>query len=89
MGWKFRSGAQWREVPPEFGVWQTVYDRFVRWRDAGVFLALMGGMIAEAAQRGQAHTRGCGQVRRVAGGVCAKRLLGELVENAGPLHPRP
>jgi len=51
--WKFRSNAQWREMPPEFGVWQTVYDRFVRWRDAGVFLALMDGMIAEAAQRGQ------------------------------------
>ncbi|MGQ5580752.1 transposase [Streptomyces sp. ECR3.8] len=53
MIWKFRSGARWREMPPEFGVWQTVYDRFVRWRDAGVFLALMDGVIAEAAQRGQ------------------------------------
>lgn len=51
--WKFRSGAQWREMPPEFGVWQTVYDRFLRWRDVGVFQALMGGMIAEAAMRGQ------------------------------------
>lgn len=37
MIWKFRSGAQWREMPPEFGVWQTVYDRFRRWRDVGVF----------------------------------------------------
>ncbi|CAL9565673.1 IS5 family transposase ISSan1 [Streptomyces sp. enrichment culture] len=50
---KFRSGAQWREMPPEFGVWQTVYDRFVRWRDAGVFQALVDGMITEAARRGQ------------------------------------
>jgi Putative transposase of IS4/5 family (DUF4096) len=33
--WKFRSGAQWREVPAEFGVWQTAHDRFPRWRDAG------------------------------------------------------
>ncbi|NUV54929.1 transposase [Streptomyces coelicolor] len=52
MIWKFRSGARWREMPPEFGVWQTVYDRFVRWRDAGVFLALMDGVIAEAAPAG-------------------------------------
>lgn len=51
--WKFRSGAQWREMPPEFGVWQTVYNRFVRWRDADVFEVLMDGMIAEAARRGQ------------------------------------
>jgi hypothetical protein len=40
-------------MPPGFGVWQTVYDRFLRWRDVGVFQALMEGMIAEAARRGQ------------------------------------
>lgn len=51
--WKFRSGSQWREMPPEFGAWQTVYNRFVQWRDLGVFRALMDGMIAEAARRGQ------------------------------------
>lgn len=52
--WKFRSGGQWREMPEEFGAWQTVYDRFAQWRDGGVFAALMEAMIAEAARRGQA-----------------------------------
>ena len=51
--WRFRTGSQWREMPGEFGAWQTVYDAFARWRDAGVFGALMGAMIAEAARRGQ------------------------------------
>lgn len=51
--WRFRTGGQWREMPAEFGAWQTVYDRFTQWRDAGVFAALMDGMIAEAAARGQ------------------------------------
>ena len=51
--WRFRTGGQWREMPAEFGAWQTVYDRFAQWRDAGVFTALMEGMIAEAARRGQ------------------------------------
>lgn len=51
--WRFRTGSQWREMPPEFGPWQTVYDRFTQWRNAGVFAALMEGMIAEAARRGQ------------------------------------
>jgi len=51
--WRFRTGGQWREMPAEFGRWQTVYDAFARWRDAGVFAALMDGMIAEAAGRGQ------------------------------------
>ena len=52
--WRFRTGSQWREMPEEFGAWQTVYDRFAQWRDIGVFAALMEGMIAEAARRGQA-----------------------------------
>jgi transposase len=51
--WRFRTGSRRREMPEESGAWQTVYDHFARWRDAGVFAALMDGMIAEAARRGQ------------------------------------
>ena len=53
MIWRFLTGGQWREMPAEFGPWQTVYDAFARWREAGVFAALMDGRIAEAAVRGQ------------------------------------
>jgi transposase len=52
--WRFRTSAQWREMPGEFGPWPTVYGRFRVWRDAGVFTALMEGLIAEAARRGRA-----------------------------------
>ena len=45
--------TQWREVPSEFGAWATVSNRFRQWRDAGVFEALLEGMIAEAAKRGE------------------------------------
>ena len=51
--WRFRAGAQWREVPSEFGAWTTVSNRFRQWRDAGVFEALLEGMIVEAAERGE------------------------------------
>lgn len=51
--WRFRSSAQWREMPAGFGPWPTVYRRFRIWRGAGVFSALLKGMIAEAARRGQ------------------------------------
>ncbi len=50
--WRFRTGAPWREMPGEFGAWPTVHNRFRQWRDAGVFAALLEGMIAEAAKRG-------------------------------------
>lgn len=51
--WRFRSGAQWREMPSEFGPWPTVYGRFRVWRDAGVFEAVLKGLVAEAAKRGE------------------------------------
>jgi transposase len=49
--WRFKTGGQWREMPQEFGAWPTVHNRFRQWRDAGVFEALLEGLIAEAAKR--------------------------------------
>ncbi|MFF0142574.1 transposase [Streptomyces sp. NPDC005227] len=51
--WRFKTGGQWREMPAEFGAWPTVHNRFRQWRDAGVFEALLEGMIAETAHRGE------------------------------------
>ena len=51
--WRFKTGGQWREMPREFGAWSTVHNRFRQWRDAGVFEALLEGLIAEAAKRGE------------------------------------
>jgi len=35
--WILHSGAQWREMPERYGSWQSVYDRFNRWRKDGTF----------------------------------------------------
>ncbi|MDO0930320.1 transposase [Streptomyces sp. DG2A-72] len=51
--WRFRTGGQWREMPAQFGAWSTVHNRFRQWRDARVFEALLEGLIAEAAKRGE------------------------------------
>lgn len=40
-------------MPEDFGAWPTVHNRFRQWRDAGVFDALLEGVIAEAANRGE------------------------------------
>ncbi|MEE1757590.1 transposase [Streptomyces sp. SP18BB07] len=50
--WRFRTGSGWRDVPERYGPWSTVYSRFNAWSKAGVFQALMDGLIAEAAARG-------------------------------------
>lgn len=51
--WRFRSSGQWREMPAEFDPWATAYGRFRAWRDAGVFTALLEGLIAEGARVGR------------------------------------
>jgi transposase len=35
--WRLRTGAPWRDLPERYGPWQTVYSRFRRWQQAGVW----------------------------------------------------
>jgi transposase len=39
--WVLRSGAPWRDLPDDFGPYTTCYNRFVRWRRAGVWAKIM------------------------------------------------
>lgn len=35
--WRVRVGGPWRDLPPGFGEWNSVFRRFRRWAQRGVF----------------------------------------------------
>jgi transposase len=39
--WVLRAGAPWRDLPNRYGPYTTAYNRFNRWRKAGVWYRLM------------------------------------------------
>jgi len=35
--WILKTGSPWRDLPPEFGPYQTVHRRFIQWARAGTW----------------------------------------------------
>lgn len=46
--WRVRAGAPWRDIPAEYGPWQTVYGLFRRWQRGGVWAQVLTGLQARA-----------------------------------------
>jgi transposase len=44
--WRFRTGSPWAEIPDRYGRPTTCYNRFVRWRKAGVWDRLLTAVSA-------------------------------------------
>ena len=43
--WLVRAGAPWRDLPPEFGKWNSVFRRFRRWAKKGVWESLFNVLV--------------------------------------------
>ena len=39
--WRCRTGSPWADIPERYGPSTTCYNRFVRWREAGVWDTLL------------------------------------------------
>ena len=69
--WVLRSGAPWRDLPEHYGPRTTCYNRFVRWRKAGVWDRLMDAIVTT--HDGQVQMIDSSIVRVHQHGAAAKR----------------
>lgn len=45
--WVLRTGAPWRDLPPDYGGWSNTHRRFIRWRDKGIWESLLEKLIID------------------------------------------
>jgi transposase len=43
--WHLHTGAPWPDLPERYGPWQTVYSRFRRWRDDGLWATILDTLL--------------------------------------------
>ena len=46
--WVGKTGAPWRDLPPEYGKWSTVHKRFIRWARKGVWQMIFNTLAVDA-----------------------------------------
>lgn len=46
-----RNGLRWRDAPAAYGPHKTLYNRWKRWSEAGVFVRMMEGLSGTKAER--------------------------------------
>lgn len=53
MVYRARTGVPWRDLPAEFGAWQTVHRRFQQWSVDGTFDNVLAVLLADADAAGE------------------------------------
>jgi len=43
--WILRTGAPWRDLPPDYGGWSNTHRRFISWRDKGIWESLLEKLV--------------------------------------------
>jgi transposase len=55
--WICHTGAPWRDLPERYGPWQTVYDRFNRWRQDGTWATILVHLLDHLERHGRLGRR--------------------------------
>jgi len=51
--WILHTGAPWRDLPERYGPWETVFDRFNRWRRDGTWNRIVTSLLDELNDKGR------------------------------------
>ncbi len=51
--WRIRAGTPWRDIPPTYGPWQTIYGLFRRWQRDGTWRRILTALQAQADAAGR------------------------------------
>lgn len=85
IAWRFRTGSPWRDLPAEFGPWQTAWQLLTRWTRDGTWERLLRAVQAEgdaaheldwvasvdsSVVRAHQHAAGARKPAVVTGGLC-------------------
>lgn len=89
--WRTRTGAPWRDLPPRYGPWQTVYGLFRRWQRDGTWVQILAALQTQAEAAGlitwevnvdstimRAHQHAAGARKR---GICRRNHRVECPPN--------
>ena len=75
--WPFRTGSPWRDLPPEFGAYQSVWERHRRWSTDGTYARMFGKVRDDAA----------GEQRELLGLICVDSTRVRAHQHAAGARP--
>ena len=68
-----REGCPWRDLPKEFGKWNSVYVRFARWENLGVWARIAEALRGEVDQEEYSSYAAIVRARQKSAGTPGKR----------------
>jgi transposase len=80
-----RSGARWRDCPPEFGPYTTIYNRFNRWSRQGIWTDIFYALTGSTGQIGtmsvdSTHIKAHRSAAGAKGGTFSRRLAARAAD---------
>src|SRR5512134_1829831 len=86
--WVLRAGAPWRDLPERYGPYTAAYNRFNRWRKAGVWDRLMDAVVKAHDGKVQMIDSSVVRVHQHAAGAKKKVEIGCVGRSRGSLSTK-